>query len=123
MWGPSGRWTSSHLGYDGQVHTGRLIVAAEVAEDMVDIMSQRSRPVPDRAHGDRRCLRRDDDLSMAANNTSAFNCRPVTGGSVVGALLRDRNRREPPGQPICDRRDRAALLRRPSPIAASRHPA
>jgi hypothetical protein len=23
----------------------------------------------------------DDDASMAANNTSAFNCRPVTGGS------------------------------------------
>jgi hypothetical protein len=71
----------SHFGYDGQVHTGRLIVAAEVAEDMVDIMSQlfvaafpieRMEPV-DVYEGD-------DDLSMAANNTSAFNCRPVTGG-------------------------------------------
>jgi hypothetical protein len=71
----------SHVGYDGEVHTGRLIVAAEVAEDMVDIMSQlfeaafpieRMEPVD--VYGG------DDDLSMAANNTSAFNCRPVTGG-------------------------------------------
>ncbi len=72
----------SHFGYDAEVHTGRLIVAAEVAEDMVDIMSrlfeaafpiERMEPVD--VYGG------DDDLSMAANNTSAFNCRAVTGGS------------------------------------------
>jgi hypothetical protein len=72
----------SHFGYDGEVHTGRLIVAADVAEDMVDIMSrlfeagfpiERMEPVD--------VYQGDDDLSMAANNTSAFNCRPVTGGS------------------------------------------
>ena len=72
----------SHIGYDGEVHTGRLIVAGEVAEDIVEIMSrlfearfpiERIEPV-DVYEGD-------DDLSMAANNTSAFNCRPVTGGS------------------------------------------
>ena len=72
----------SHWGYDGQIHTGRLIVAAEVAEDVVAIMSrlhaegfpiERMEPI-DVYEGD-------DDLSMAANNTSAFNCRAVTGGS------------------------------------------
>ena len=72
----------SHFGYDGGVHTGRLIVAGKVAGDMVEIMSrlfearfpiERIEPV-DVYEGD-------DDLSMAANNTSAFNCRPVTGGS------------------------------------------
>ena len=72
----------SHFGYDGEVHTGLLIVAAEVAEDMVEIMSrlfaaafpiERMEPVDVYAG--------DDDLSMAANNTSAFNCRAVTGGS------------------------------------------
>lgn len=72
----------SHIGYDGEVHIGRLIVAGEVAEDVVEIMSrlfeagfpiERIEPV-DVYEGD-------DDLSMAANNTSAFNCRPVTGGS------------------------------------------
>jgi D-alanyl-D-alanine carboxypeptidase len=72
----------SHFGYDGEVHSGRLVVAEEVAEDMVGIMSrlfeagfpiERMEPVD--VYGG------DDDLSMAANNTSAFNCRPVTGGS------------------------------------------
>ena len=72
----------SHIGYDGEVHTGRLIVAGEVASDIVEIMSrlfeagfpiERMEPI-DVYVGD-------DDLSMAANNTSAFNCRAVTGGS------------------------------------------
>ena len=72
----------SHIGYDGEVHTGRLIVAGEVASDIVEVMSrlfeagfpiERIEPV-DVYDGD-------DDLSMAANNTSAFNCRPVTGGT------------------------------------------
>ena len=72
----------SHFGYDGEVHTGRLVVANEVAADIVEIFGrlfkarfpiERMEPV-DVYDGD-------DDLSMAANNTSAFNCRPVTGGS------------------------------------------
>ena len=72
----------SHFGFDGEVHAGTLVVAAEVADDIVDIMFtlfvnafpiERMEPV-DVYDGD-------DDLSMAANNTSAFNCRPVTGGS------------------------------------------
>ena len=72
----------SHFGFDGKVHTGRLVVAGEVAADIVEIMGrlfearfpiERMEPV-DVYDGD-------DDLSMAANNTSAFNCRPVTGGS------------------------------------------
>jgi hypothetical protein len=59
-----------------------VIVASEVADDMVQIMRalfeagfpiERMEPV-DVYDGD-------DDLSMAANNTSAFNCRKVTGGS------------------------------------------
>jgi len=72
----------SHWGFDGTARTGTLIVAAAVAEDMVDIMSrlftagfpiERMEPV-DIYDGD-------DNRSMAANNTSAFNCRAVTGGS------------------------------------------
>jgi hypothetical protein len=72
----------SHWGFDGEVHTGRLIVAANVAQDIVEIMRdlfdasfpiERMEPV-DLYDGD-------DNRSMAANNTSAFNCRPVTGGS------------------------------------------
>jgi hypothetical protein len=72
----------THWGYDGQARQGTLVVAADVAEAMVEIMSvlfdagfpiERMEPV-DVFDGD-------DDASMAANNTSAFNCRPVTGGS------------------------------------------
>lgn len=57
-------------------------MAASLAEEVVAIMNdlydarfpiERMEPV-DVYDGD-------DDLSMAANNTSAFNCRPVTGGS------------------------------------------
>jgi hypothetical protein len=73
----------SHWGYDGEVHIGRLIVAADLAGDMVDIM----RDLFDAAFPIERMeavdvYDGDDDRSMAANNTSAFNCRPVTGGST-----------------------------------------
>ncbi|MEX2252206.1 MAG: M15 family metallopeptidase [Acidimicrobiia bacterium] len=73
----------SFWGYDGSVRTGRLIVAADLADQMVAIMHdlydarfpiERMEPVD--VYGG------DDDQSMAANNTSAFNCRPVTGGSA-----------------------------------------
>ena len=72
----------THWGLDGQTHTGKLIVSADTADDMVAIMSklfeagfpiERMEPVD--VYGG------DDDRSMSANNTSAFNCRPVTGGS------------------------------------------
>ena len=72
----------THWGLDGLTHNGRLIVSADVADDMVAIMSQlfeagfpieRMEPV-DVYDGD-------DNKSMSANNTSAFNCRAVTGGS------------------------------------------
>ncbi|WP_240645839.1 M15 family metallopeptidase [Georgenia sp. SYP-B2076] len=69
-------------GFDGTAHTGVLVVEAAVAQDVTAIMSdlygarfpiERMEPV-DLYGGD-------DDASMAANNTSAFNCRAVTGGS------------------------------------------
>lgn len=72
----------SHWNYAGSVSTGKLVVAADLANQVVDIFRdlydarfpiERMRLV-DEYDGD-------DDLSMAANNTSAFNCRPVTGGS------------------------------------------
>jgi len=73
----------SFWGYDGVVGIGRLIVATDLAEEMVAIMHdlyearfpiERMEPVE--AYGG------DDGQSMAANNTSAFNCRQVTGGSA-----------------------------------------
>ena len=71
-----------YWGYDGEAHRGDLIVAASVADDVgwafgelydARFQIRRIHPV-DRYGGD-------DDASMAANNTSAFNCRRVTGGS------------------------------------------
>lgn len=70
----------SHWGYDGQVHVGRLVVAAGHAERIVavfrDIYEARfpiERMVPIDAYGG------DDQASMRANNTSGFNCRYVSG--------------------------------------------
>jgi hypothetical protein len=71
-----------HFGYDGAVHTGRLIVAADRAQAIVAIFRdlyaarfpiQRMEPID--VYGG------DDNRSMDANNTSAFNCRAVTGGT------------------------------------------
>lgn len=70
----------SHVGYDRDAHTGRLIVDAAHAERMVVVFRdlyaarfpiQRMEPV-DRYGSD-------DQASMRANNTSAFNCRYVAG--------------------------------------------
>ncbi len=70
----------SHWGYDGKVHTGRLVVAEAHAERMVaafrDMFTARfpiQRMVPVDHYGS------DDQASMRANNTSGFNCRYVAG--------------------------------------------
>ncbi|WP_230977218.1 M15 family metallopeptidase [Georgenia yuyongxinii] len=70
------RWTG------GGAASGTLVVAAAVADDVVGVMQalyEARFPIagmePVEAFGG------DDDASMAANNTSAFNCRAVTGGS------------------------------------------
>ena len=72
----------THFGLDGAVHTGRLVVAAYLANGMVAIFRdlyaarfpiQRMEPI-DAYDGD-------DNRSIRANNTSAFNCRAVTGGT------------------------------------------
>ena len=72
----------SHWGFDGEIHQGSLIVASEVAETVSSALEhaydwrfaiERMEPVY--------LFKGSDDASMAANNTSAFNCRAVTGGS------------------------------------------
>jgi len=71
-----------HFGNDGAVHTGRVIVHATLANGMVEVFRalynarfpiERMEPID--VYGG------DDMRSMRANNTSAFNCRAVTGGS------------------------------------------
>lgn len=73
----------SFWGYDGQVHHGELIVHRDVAPAMVRTFSR----LYDQRFQIRRMHRIDryggnDDRSMAANNTSGFNCRVVAGTST-----------------------------------------
>lgn len=71
-----------HWGFDNRVHRGRLVVHEDSARGMVRVMRnlfrhrfkiRRMRLVD--AYG------ADDHRSMAADNTSAFNCRFVSGTS------------------------------------------
>jgi hypothetical protein len=72
----------SHRGFDGRVRTGRLIVHRDVARAVVGIFRRLYRArvpirrmVPVDAYGG------SDFRSIEADNTSAFNCRHVAGGS------------------------------------------
>jgi hypothetical protein len=76
------RLTVTHTGFDGADHVGVLIVHQDVAADVAAAFA--------RLHAGRFPIERmepvdvyggDDDRSMAANNTSAFNCRRTTGGT------------------------------------------
>jgi hypothetical protein len=70
----------SHWRFDGTVRTGRLIVHADVARELVDVFRTLYRArfpirrmVPVDAYG------ASDFRSIEADNTSAFNCRYVEG--------------------------------------------
>jgi D-alanyl-D-alanine carboxypeptidase-like protein len=66
----------SHWGFDGRVHTGTLVVKARAVRPLVRVFSRlyaasfpvrRMRPID--------AYRGVDERSLAADNTSAFNCR------------------------------------------------
>lgn len=76
--------SAAYLGFDGQPHLGELVVHRAVASDVAGVLRRlyaarfpihRMRLVDD-YHGD-------DGRSMAADNTSAFNCRAATGSPGV----------------------------------------
>ncbi|MFT5201514.1 MAG: hypothetical protein ACI9C1_000890 [Candidatus Aldehydirespiratoraceae bacterium] len=69
-----------HWGDDGRVANGALVVHEDHAEDIVAVFAQlfeaqfpvhTMRPITE--------FGGDDDASMTANNTSAFNCREIDG--------------------------------------------
>ena len=69
-------------GFDGRTHRGELVVHRDVATDVVAVFRALhaarfpvARVVTAEQYG------ADDDQLMAANATSAFNCRQVTGGT------------------------------------------
>jgi hypothetical protein len=74
----------SHIDMLGEPRSGALIVAAAIAPQVVQLFGRLyaigfplARVEPVDAHG------ADDDRSMAADNTSAFNFRVVAGTSVL----------------------------------------
>lgn len=69
-----------HWGFDGQTHTGELIVNKAIAEDVLAIfreLYQLQYPIERMVLVDD--YGADDNLSMAANNSSAFNYRVIEG--------------------------------------------
>jgi hypothetical protein len=71
---------ASHVGFDGRVRTGRLVVHRDVAGDVLTVLRRLyaahfpiRRMVPVDAYG------ASDFRSIEADNTSAFNCRYVDG--------------------------------------------
>lgn len=72
----------AHWGFDGKRHVGAVVVTRRAAPDLVEVFRtlwdarfpiRRLQPVS--------VYRGSDDRSMAADNTSAFNCRFVGGTS------------------------------------------
>jgi hypothetical protein len=73
----------THWGFDGVRHRGELIVHKDVAPGVADVfhtLYSAHFPIRTVLPVDR--FGADDDASMAADNTSAFNCRPVTGSTT-----------------------------------------
>ena len=82
--------TMSYVGFDGADHTGEMVVHRDVADDVVSVFRtlhdqrfpiRRMSLVDDFGPGPTPAEGADDDASMAADNTSAFNCRNVAGSS------------------------------------------
>ncbi|RMG16018.1 MAG: M15 family peptidase [Deltaproteobacteria bacterium] len=70
----------THFDFEGQVSQGELVVAAAVADEVVQIFERLYAlrfPIARMERIER--YGGDDDASMAANNSSAFNCRRVAG--------------------------------------------
>ncbi len=78
--------TVRHLGFDGRARTGQLVVHRRHATDLVGVFGElyqarfplRRMELVDAYGGD-------DDRSMAADNSSAYNCRTVAGESTLSA--------------------------------------
>ena len=74
--------TVDHVDFSGQHQRGTLIVNADVADDVAAIFGAMYRDrYPIQLIQPVDVYAGDDNSSMAANNTSGFNCRAVTGGT------------------------------------------
>lgn len=69
-----------HMGFDGQIHIGELIVNCQIAEDILTIMKklyENKYPIEKMVLVDE--YGGDDNRSMEDNNSSAFNYRVIAG--------------------------------------------
>jgi hypothetical protein len=72
----------THWGFDGVRHSGELIVHKDVARSVAEVFhTLYSARFPIRMMLPVDHFGADDNASMAADNTSAFNCRPITGST------------------------------------------
>ena len=76
--------TITHVGFDGEDRIGHMIVAAEIGDEVLDIFREiyeSGFPIYSMRLID--YFDADDTLSMAANNSSAFNFRHIAGTNVI----------------------------------------
>lgn len=72
----------SYWGFDQHTHTGQLIVNKVVAQEVLDIfrdLYNQQFPIALMIPVENPMFQGNDDATMAANNSSAFNCRAITG--------------------------------------------
>ncbi|HOB48960.1 MAG TPA: M15 family metallopeptidase [Mycobacterium sp.] len=72
-----------HLGYDGVIRRGNLVVHRDVVGDVIAIFADLARmryPI-ERMRTVEQYPGAEDEASMRDNNTSAFNCRPLPGSA------------------------------------------
>lgn len=127
----------THWGFDGKVRRGRLVVHRDSARGMLRVMRELHRlRFPIRRMRLVDAYGADDRRSMAADNTSAFNCRFVAGTSrwsehafghaidvnpVENPYVTSDGYVSPPaGAPYVDRSQRAkGLIHRRGPVVAA----
>lgn len=73
-----------HMGFDGETHEGELLVNRNIAEDAINIF----RELYEAAYKIEKIelvdnYEADDEISMAANNSSAFCYRTIWGTDIV----------------------------------------
>jgi hypothetical protein len=75
----------SYRGFDGRVHLGSLVLSSRVTRDVVTVFRRLYEArFPIRRMTPVSAYRGSDDASMAADNTSAFNCRRAVGSASGG---------------------------------------
>jgi hypothetical protein len=73
----------TYRGFDGRDHLGALVVHRRVASDVIAVFRRlHAARFPIRRMTPVSAYRGGDDASMAADNTSAFNCRRAVGSAT-----------------------------------------